>query len=104
MIKPAYSFSFLFSTNIFVWQNVLYFLDAPRILLLYYTLLGFRGLIRNFVTNFGEAEMIQEMMTCHLAGERDFLVSKTYRPALESTFLSIQRVKGSLPGGKATKQ
>ena len=30
MIKPAYSVSFLLSTNIFVWQNVLYFLDAPR--------------------------------------------------------------------------
>ena len=30
MIKPAYSFSFLLSINIFVWQNVLYFLDAPR--------------------------------------------------------------------------
>ena len=25
MIKPAYSVSFLLSTNIFVWQNVLYF-------------------------------------------------------------------------------
>ena len=30
MIKPAYSVSFLFSINIFVWQNVLYFLDTPR--------------------------------------------------------------------------
>ena len=30
MIKPAYSVSFLLSINIFVWQNVLYFLDAPR--------------------------------------------------------------------------
>ena len=30
VIKPAYSFSFLLSINIFVWQNVLYFLDAPR--------------------------------------------------------------------------
>ena len=29
MIKPAYSFSFLLSINLFVWQNVLYFLDAP---------------------------------------------------------------------------
>ena len=29
VIKPAYSVSFLFSINIFVWQNVLYFLDAP---------------------------------------------------------------------------
>ena len=33
MIKPAYSFSFLLSINIFVWQNVLYFLDAPRTML-----------------------------------------------------------------------
>ena len=32
MIKPAYSVSFLLSINIFVWQNVLYFLDAPRIM------------------------------------------------------------------------
>ena len=32
MIKPAYSVSFLLSINIFVWQNVLYFLDAPHIL------------------------------------------------------------------------
>ena len=32
VIKPAYSISFLLSINIFVWQNVLYFLDAPRIL------------------------------------------------------------------------
>ena len=32
MIKPAYSVSFLLSINIFVWQNVLYFLDAPRII------------------------------------------------------------------------
>ena len=32
MIKPAYSVSFLLSINIFVWQNVLYFLDAPRTL------------------------------------------------------------------------
>ena len=32
MIKPAHSVSFLLSINIFVWQNVLYFLDAPRIL------------------------------------------------------------------------
>ena len=32
IIKPAYSFSFLLSINIFVWQNVLYFLDAPRML------------------------------------------------------------------------
>ena len=31
MIKPAYSVSFLLSINIFVWRNVLYFLDAPRI-------------------------------------------------------------------------
>ena len=30
MIKPVYSFSFLLSINICVWQNVLYFLDAPR--------------------------------------------------------------------------
>ena len=30
MIKPACSVSFLLSVNIFVWQNVLYFLDAPR--------------------------------------------------------------------------
>ena len=30
MIKPAYSVSFLLSINIFVWQNVRYFLDAPR--------------------------------------------------------------------------
>ena len=30
MIKPAYSVSFLLSINIFVWQNVLYFLDAAR--------------------------------------------------------------------------
>ena len=30
MIKPAYSFSFLLLINIFVRQNVLYFLDAPR--------------------------------------------------------------------------
>ena len=30
MIKPAYSVSFLLSINIFVWQNVLYFLDAPH--------------------------------------------------------------------------
>ena len=30
VIKPAHSFSFLLSINIFVWQNVLYFLDAPR--------------------------------------------------------------------------
>ena len=30
VIKPAYSVSFLLSMNIFVWQNVLYFLDAPR--------------------------------------------------------------------------
>ena len=30
MIKSAYSVSFLLSMNIFVWQNVLYFLDAPR--------------------------------------------------------------------------
>ena len=34
MIKPAYSVSFLLSINIFVWQNVLYFLDAPRKILL----------------------------------------------------------------------
>ena len=32
VIKPAYAFSFLLSINIFVWQNVLYFLDSPRIL------------------------------------------------------------------------
>ena len=31
VIKPAYSFSFLLSINIFVWQNVLYFLDAPQV-------------------------------------------------------------------------
>ena len=30
MIKRAYSVSFLLSINIFEWQNVLYFLDAPR--------------------------------------------------------------------------
>ena len=30
VIKRSYSFSFLLSINIFVWQNVLYFLDAPR--------------------------------------------------------------------------
>ena len=30
VIKPAYSVSFLLSINIFLWQNVLYFLDAPR--------------------------------------------------------------------------
>ena len=32
MIKPAYSVSFLLSIKVFVWQNVLYFLDAPRIM------------------------------------------------------------------------
>ena len=32
VIKPAYSASFLLPINIFVWQNVLYFLDAPRTL------------------------------------------------------------------------
>ena len=31
MIKPAYSVSFLLSINIFVWQNVLYFPNDPRI-------------------------------------------------------------------------
>ena len=31
MIKPAYSVSFLLSVNIFVWQNVLYFTNDPRI-------------------------------------------------------------------------
>ena len=30
MIKHAYSVSFVSSINIFVWQNVLYFLDVPR--------------------------------------------------------------------------
>ena len=30
VIKPAYSVSFLLSINTFVWQNVLYFLDVPR--------------------------------------------------------------------------
>ena len=30
VIKPAYSVSFLLSINMFVWQNVLYFLDVPR--------------------------------------------------------------------------
>ena len=30
MIKPACSVSFLLSIDIVVWQNVLYFLDAPR--------------------------------------------------------------------------
>ena len=30
MIKLAYSVSFLLSINIVVWQNVLYFLDAPH--------------------------------------------------------------------------
>ena len=35
MIKPAYSVSFLLSINIFVWQNVLYFLDAPCIIIAY---------------------------------------------------------------------
>ena len=30
VIKRAHSVSFLLSINIFVWQNVLYFLDAPR--------------------------------------------------------------------------
>ena len=34
VIKPAYSVSFLLSITIFVWQNLLYFLDAPRILIL----------------------------------------------------------------------
>ena len=36
MIKPAYSVSFLLSINIFVWQNVLYFLDASHIIV-YFT-------------------------------------------------------------------
>ena len=31
MIKPGYSVSFPLSINVFVWQTVLYFLDAPRI-------------------------------------------------------------------------
>jgi len=30
VIKPAYSVSLLLSVNIFVWQNVLYFLNDPR--------------------------------------------------------------------------
>ena len=34
MIKPAYSVSFLLSINIFVRQNVLYFLDAPHSIML----------------------------------------------------------------------
>ena len=49
VIKPAYSFSFLLSINIFVWQNVLYFLDAPRILWqLYCTSL----ILTRFITTF----------------------------------------------------
>ena len=43
MIKPAYSVSFLLSINIFVWQNVLYFLDAPLIYLLPKTFMVFLG-------------------------------------------------------------
>jgi hypothetical protein len=31
VIKPAYSVSFLLSINIFVWQNVLYFPNDPRV-------------------------------------------------------------------------
>ena len=31
VIKPAYSVSFLLSINIFVWQNILYFPNDPRI-------------------------------------------------------------------------
>ena len=34
VMKPAYSVSFVLSINVFVWQNVLYFLDAPRIIVL----------------------------------------------------------------------
>ena len=34
MIKPAYSVSFLLSINIFVWQNVLYFPNELRKMLL----------------------------------------------------------------------
>ena len=34
MIKPAYSVSFLLSINIFVWQNVLYFLYSPRTIII----------------------------------------------------------------------
>ena len=37
VIKPAYSFSFLLSINIFLWQTVLYFLDAPRMKDFWYT-------------------------------------------------------------------
>ena len=33
MTKPAYSISFLLSINIFVWQNVLYFPNDLRILM-----------------------------------------------------------------------
>ena len=33
MIKPAYSVSFLLSINTVVWQNVLYFPNYPRIML-----------------------------------------------------------------------
>ena len=45
MIKPAYSVSFLLSINIFVWQNVLYFLDAPPIIYLLNALTCFEDMV-----------------------------------------------------------
>ena len=36
VIKPAYSVYFLLSINIFVWQNVLYFPNNPRIIVVFF--------------------------------------------------------------------
>ena len=52
VIKPAYSVSFLLSINIFVWQNVHYFLDAPRNLVYWVNMLDSHPVFCG--KNFGE--------------------------------------------------
>ena len=66
--KPAYSVSFLLSINIFVWQNVLYFLDAPRNKLWKCGKLPFRSWISRTLT------LLSKDMRCPIDYEQSYLL------------------------------
>ena len=97
MIKPAYSFSFLLSINIFVCQNVLYFLDAPRtyekvhLVGLYIQLFTMHGLYNNKFLFTLAADLLSILTFLFYNGKCFLRVVVTDLQSITVSFLSIDR-------------
>ena len=88
MIKPAYSVFFLLSINIFVWQNVLYFPNDPRILR------GEGDVILRFVCSdsfFFPPCDLDEVRHCPVSSVDAFRQLATFRHSAALAYLDIMR-------------